>query len=556
MAPGGAMPPGGSGGGMMGMLMQQNRGSNLNFGGSLMGVGGANPEYETKWISVDDWNPQQLTAHQPSPLRMAIIAGSFPYKAQLDEHKNKLRLKTLDEVLNETIGEGEKKTSAFDFRGVDVERMEVDANGKTIREWYKLPLKESYKIWLENSNYPLEPENPKYALVRPNDGVGLVMPLLREFHATKVTTPGFPGMMPGMAGALGTQKREEPPAEESKSKYPDVADKLPKIKETLDKLRDAQPKQVAAPKFQKPELFDAFNPNAVAPSDNNKTANTTNAQGGTSSEQTVYPDYVLVRVVDVTLEPGKHYRYRLKMKMVNPNYKRADVASPEYKENEILESKDWKELDQIVSVPQELFYYVVDEAQHMNRREILSLPPESAQRRLLEPKQRLSPDQQVVFQFHRWVEATHPSRKDTDVIPVGEWAVAERVFVSRGEYVGRTVNVDLPIWKYNQNTFILPNEDQKPRAKTNFKVPTGIDVDFGQEPPEKNLILVDFEGGRVSLPTPKVDDTCAIEVLMMSADGKLLARNSVKDTSDEERKKRREKVQERIQAVREGKPTD
>ncbi|HTU88619.1 MAG TPA: hypothetical protein VMF69_00845 [Gemmataceae bacterium] len=567
LKPGGM--PGGMGGGMAGRSggggmppgMGRNPfgGTTLPGAGSLLGVGGAaaKPEYETNWISVEDWNSQQ-PAHQLQPLRMAIIAGSFPYKQQLEEHKTKLRHKSLAEVLNEPLGKGENQTGAFDFRGMEVERMEVDAEGNKVSDWAKLPLLESFNVWLKNSYYPLEEENPKYALVRPNDGIGLLMPLLREFHASKINAPGFLGMMPGMGALSGAQqRREEPPAEENKSKYPDIAAKLPKIQETLDKLRDAQPKQIAASKFRKAEFLNPFNPNATLPSDKAQNPTLTNIQGGTSTEQSVYPDYVLVRAVDVTIKPGKHYRYRLKMKMANPNYQRSDVASPEYKEKEILESKDWYELPQTVTVPQELFYYVVDEAQGMDRNEITAIRrtiPESAQYRML--TLRRPSEDQVVMQFQRWVEATRISRKETDAIPVGEWAVAERVYVARGEYVGRPVNIDLPIWKYNQNTFILPAEEQKPKARAGGKVPSGIDVDFGQEAPENNLILVDFEGGRVSIQTPKVDDTCAIEVLMLAPDGKLLARNSIKDSSDQDRIDRRKKVLERIQNVREGKETD
>lgn len=545
----GGMPPGGN---SINNFMSQMRQGKASGAGSLYGIGGmaaGNPEYKTQWISVDDWNPQQLTAHQLMPLRMTIIAASFPYKKQLEEHKVKLRLKGLDEVLNEPLGEGEKKTAAFDFRGVDAERIEVDADGKATGDWVRLPLKESYKVWLEQSFFPLQPENPKYEMVRPNGGAGLVMPLLREFHVDKVTAPGLPpGFIPGMP--LGAQQKQaETPAEEKTSKYPDVASKLPKIQDTLDKLRNAQPKQVAAPKFQKPQLFDAFNPQAAPPSENANTTTTATAGG-----EQVYPDYVLVRVVDVTIQPGKRYRYRLKMKMANPNYQNANVASPEYKEKETLESKEWFEMDQIVSVPQETFYYVVDEMQGISRRDLLTLPRESAQYRLLNQRNPL-PDQ-VVFQFHRWVEVTLANRKESNPTPVGEWAVADRVFVSRGEYVGRIVNVDLPIWKYNQNAFILPVEDQKVRPGKSPK--TGIDVEFGQDPAENNLILVDFEGGRLSIPSPfgakkNIDDTSAVEVLMLSPDGKLLARNSTKDSADKDRKDRRDEVFKRILEIRAGK---
>jgi hypothetical protein len=262
----------------------------------------------------------------------------------------------------------------------------------------------------------------------------------------------------------------------------------------------------------------------------------------------------MARVVDVHIEPGKYYKYRLKVRMANPNYQRMDVASPEYKEKETLESSDWYEVPQIVSVPQELYYYAVDETQNLSRRELAALPQESAQAKLLR-QNRPSADQ-VVLQFHRWVETTQQSKKDTEQIPVGEWAVADRVLVSRGEYIGRKVTIDLPIWKYTQNTFILPADKPTLNRKA-LKPNTGIEVDFGQDPAENNMILVDFEGGRgVSLPGSKTSDDCAVEVLMLSPDGKLHAHNSGKDIADTNRTERREAVLKRIQDVREGKAID
>jgi hypothetical protein len=41
------------------------------------------------------------------------------------------------------------------------------------------------------------------------------------------------------------------------------------------------------------------------------------------------PDHCLLRVIDVTVQPGKVYPYRLRVRMANPNYGRQDVAAPE-----------------------------------------------------------------------------------------------------------------------------------------------------------------------------------------------------------------------------------
>jgi hypothetical protein len=569
----GMMGSGGAGGrgGMRNSPMQRQQqqmlgGGNLNLSALNRLQGAAdNTEYEIRWIPLDEWNQQQLTARQLVPLRMAIIAGSFPYKKQAQEHESRLRLKSIDEVFTEMIGEKDKQTAAFDFRGVEVERREVDADGKPISEWMDPKLKESYQTWLLHTYVPFQEEDPKYESVEPNGGRGLVMPRLREFHANKPDAPGLPGggmamlqrmmmgggrAMPQLPNAAKTQTPSDEP--KTSSRYPDLAAELPTIKKTLEDIEKAQPKQIAAAhKFQKAEFLNPFDANSALPADKDQNAGF-NMQGNAGGESYI-PDHVLVRVVDVTIKPGKCYQYRLKIKMANPNYQRDDVASPEYKVKETLESSDWYELPQIVKEPPEQYYYVVDEAPHgLSRRERMSLPQDSAQLRLLTASHPSPTNEQVALQFHRWVETTQQSRKETAQVPVGEWAVADRVFVARGEYIGRIVNVDLPIWKSTQNTFILPTVSEKINRRAG-KPNTGIDVEFGQDPPENNLILVDFEGGRVSSEKPKVDDTCAIEVLMLSPDGKLLARNSVKDTNDDERKERRDKALKRIQDVREGK---
>jgi hypothetical protein len=535
---------------------------NLNRMRSILGDA-ENAEYYLRWISVEDWSPQQRTARQPVPLRMAIIAGSFPYKRQLQEHRTRLRLRNIDEVLGDTIGEGADRKAAFDFLGVKVQRMETDADGKGLTDWEDLPLREAYQVWLNNTYLPFEPEDSKYDLVKPNDGKGLVMPLLREFHVGEPDTPGLPflqGMMMQFRGeqmpgqSSNSRPQMDTPSYQPKTKYPDVAADLPKIRETLDTLKDLEPKQIAAPKFVQPEFLDPFNPNGAASASNATTM--TVMASSSDNEQEVVPEYILARVVDVTIQPGKCYRYRLKVKMANPNYQRPDVASPVYKEKPSLESAEWYEMQQIVEVPGELFYYVVDEAQGLTWREQNALPRDSAQYRAYHSFNTFPCSDHVVFQFHRWVESTQQNRNESQLIAVGEWAVAERVFVARGEYVGRKVNVDLPIWNHVHNKFILPAEDRRPSRRTG-KVNTGIDVDFGQDPPENNTILVDYEGGHVSAPSAFGDnktiyDDCAIEVLMLSGDGKLLARNSVKDTNDTNRIERRTDALNRIQNVREG----
>lgn len=522
---------------------------------SLQGPGTGDVEYELRKIPIKDWNSQELTARQPRPLRVAVIGGSFPYRKQLEEFKRQLRLPNLTTVLYETLADKENPGPSFNFVGVEVQRVEVDAAGNKLGEWSDLPLAETYQLWLKHTFWPFQPEDPKYSLVKFD---GLVLPLLRVFHADKKVDPTMmtPGMMmrPGMSSSPAQPGQEVETVDETKHDYPDVVAQLKKVQTTLDKLSGVQAAKIAAPKAKADAApFDPFRPFATPQADNAANANVKGATDPNAAEDLTIPDYALVRLVDVNLEPGKNYQYRVRIKMNNPNYKRGDVASPEYKREKYLTSKEWFEIPQVAQVPTELKYYVVDErkeATQQEQREIIKKGM-TAQSRLWAASKPVGTDP-IILQFHRWVETT-PINKD--LVPVGSWAIADRVFVSRGEYIGRKVRVDLPIWKVSRNAYVLPADPQK--GVSLRKQTTGTDVDFGFDgSPKDETILVDFEGGRVISPTSKEGDFCRTEVLMLSPDGKLLARNSAKDVEDGDRKERREKVFKRIEDIREGKAAE
>ena len=326
-----------------------------------MGIGGGEVDYEAKFIPVDAWNPSELTARQLMPARIAYIAASFPYKAQLEEFRRKLKKRSIDEVLNETSGEGDDKRKSVAFLGVKVQRMEVDANDQKVTDWKDLDLGDSYRVWLMNSGKPFEPDDAKYTAV---SFKGLIAPLLREFHEKRQSNPAMmrPGMMPpGMPRPAAKADEDEDVV--VKTKYPDVAANLPKLQETLKKLEGVAPKLIAAPpaNFNISKGFNPFDPD-VAPPPSDKPAgdagNKTNADQGMT-----IPEYCLVRMIDLDIQPGKSYRYRFKIRMANPNYKREDVALPSYKVAEELESRNWVELADTVRMKPELIYYVVDEKQ-------------------------------------------------------------------------------------------------------------------------------------------------------------------------------------------------
>ena len=476
----GLQPPGMEGGAA---VVQRQMGQFRNLRGrEIQGADEKRPDYVASFVKLADLKPglepdSDYLARQPRPAPMAIIAGSFPYTAQLDEFKSKLHLPSRKAVLGETVEEGADKLPAFRFLGVQVQRQERDADGRAVSDWNDLNIAESYKLWMLHSGLQFEPDDPKYEALKPLFQ-GLVMPRLRAFHDESQQNPMAKG--PPMPGA-------QPPPKIDQSTYPDVEGQLKAIQLTLEKLADASRKPNAAPPAKVRPDFDPFNPKVPAAPKGDKAA-------PEPAKDVAIPDHCLVRLIDITIEPGKFYRYRLKIKMANPNYNHPNVAVPADKLARELVSDNWYELPQTVSVPPELCYYVVDQKHVKDDNapwQVATPKPGSSLFDMwIEPTDR---DRKAAFQFQRWVEAT-PMYPGGEPVPVGDWAVADRVFVVRGEYVGQKVWVDLPVWKYTQDSFVLPAKDQRKRVRG--KLPTGVLVNFKPDDPDRDMILVDFEGGR------------------------------------------------------------
>src|SRR5690349_6348567 len=82
-----------------------------------------------------------------------------------------------------------------------------------------------------------------------------------------------------------------------------------------------------------------------------------------------------------------------------------------------------------------------------------------------------SAERQTVIQIHSWMPYYQLTRgSKTDIFPVGDWVVGERMFATRGEYLAQQkVPTHLPIWSPEQSTFILAG---RPPARGADRRPT------------------------------------------------------------------------------------
>lgn len=83
-----------------------------------------------------------------------------------------------------------------------------------------------------------------------------------------------------------------------------------------------------------------------------------------------YADFVLFRLIDITVQPGKTYEYRIRIKMVNPNYGKPDSQLSFHDLGLKKElTSEWVEVKAKVedkallrgTVPDDLHFYAVDE---------------------------------------------------------------------------------------------------------------------------------------------------------------------------------------------------
>jgi hypothetical protein len=539
--PGGAHPGPGRPGGFMGMMggMMGGPGGRSPFGGPggmMMGRGTPPPSDSEKekinygFVELDKLEDQKdvKLADDILPVRMAIVVAALPYKKQLEEFQKALRYPTLEALYAD-------KESVPQFEELLVERQEISADGKG-KGWAKLDLDRSLRplFFLTRARYA--PDDPELADLIFD---GLVIPRPLQFRTDAYS-----------------QKAET---------------QLKHIQDTLAELKKAAQgeRTVVRPAQLTEEGINPFKPRSTEGGDNAqmgpngpmgpaggpkpmgsgavKPPMGTMPPGmnsgnpfGQGSGPVVIPEYCLVRFLDVTIEPGKTYEYRFKIKMHNPNYKRTDVAYPEIAEKEDIVSPDWIPVPERVRVAPELRYYAVDQKdvdqKTMPKKDFLKAWGTA----------RAPQAGQVMLQAHRWVDLVYPDLTNRRTsYAVGDWIVADRYPVSRGEYTGQPAKTEVPIWNFPEEKFVLATVG-KGKERT-------VPVVFGDDTPENNPLLVDFQGGDLTYyrvvpgadedkkaSTTKVQDKAPVEVLLLTPDGRLLVRDSETDAQDEERSKRQE----------------
>jgi hypothetical protein len=522
------------------------------------GKPGDKDDYEVKPIPLSELskvNNAEL-AETLLPARIAIVTGSFPYKAQVEEFKKALRLTDNAQVMQETVTVQEKKKdvskNGFHFAGLNVWRRTVGPDGKT-SDWEALDLTGPNSPYVRMMLRAGKRKAPEDSKVKPLVVPGLVMP---------------------------------EPLQINDKPYPNLEEQLAKVKETVAALeaKKVTPAVVPDAKFD-PETFSAFgggdeeNPTNAGGGGGGLPPNLLKkgpggATGGDSegapAQEWSPPEHCLLRFLDVTVEPGKAYEYQVQVRMTNPNYQKPanEVAYPALtKEPEMLSDKVLvKQADGTplqVRVPDEIHFYAVDQkyakpydkpTEYKGMRHLSNEEPSAAQ---------------AVVQVQRWIPVHVIEGRPRLEFPVGSWSVAERLFAYRGEYLAQKVPTKLPFWSPEKNSFALVTN---PRARGRERRDQLVEVTYGE--PESSPLLVDFfggrhqpfnytrtvppkeEGGRATVTRIDAPGPLPEELLLLSPEGKLQVRSSTHDNDDPERLDRYKKWQEHVQEAENGGPAD
>jgi hypothetical protein len=460
------------------------------------------------------------------PQKMIVLQASFPYRAQLELFRKALRYQRVEDLY----------THPDDmpvFYGVDVQRRAYGPKGEQLEDWQPVDLAAGSQDLRAVKLYYNE-DSADLKRVELHEDNMLVMPLPHE-----------------LAG-----------------KYPDM--KLKTVKDAIEKMKKADPKNTAAPPpktrfqgdsnpFKRDEGASAglYNPGgdgmmgSFFPGGSKAGGKKGNEPGPAAPDKYEPPDFIYVRAYDAEIRDGLTYEYRVRVKVKNPNFGKTDqVSKKSDAENEELPplEEQWFVIPHKVKVPRDWSFYVVD--------------PAAKQPNTIKPLPTPNRDKgQAVVQFQEWKDRVYVNGGEE---PVGDWVQSELI-ATRGQFVFDKAFTPLPLWSKTENGFVL----QELRGE---KTPKGKDprrgVEFFPVRPQ-TLLAVDVTGGKpptaaakvppnVGQPTNRaglVDDQSAAEVLFLLPDGSMEVHSSARDIADADRKEREEHFKKWVEETEKQNPS-
>jgi hypothetical protein len=511
-------------------------------GGIAFGEGGAK---EKGFVKISELGDRDVRlADKVLPLRMVIVEGSFPYRKQLEDLMTALHLSALSEAAQE-----------LEFDGFEVQRCEVGPDGKQ-GPWGEVGDKGFLTHILEVARATGRRYAEDDPALEPLILDGLVLALPKQFGDRAYPNATLKDLeeTKKVIAAKGNSVSVAP----SSSQFDVGADSIFSGRKNRTnaagtdnaaaKTSGTTPKAIST--TVKPGVNDVKTPvpgggaGGGAKTKAIGATETAGAEKSTLGADWEPPEYCLLRFFDPTVEGGKTYKYQFKIKIKNPNKgKDKTVAYKELAEKSHVVS-NWIEVPQTVSIPPDFRFYAVNVKELTPK----DLPDEKAGT-YNTGAYRFQREGEVGIQLQRWVDELDLTGMKE---PVGDWAVAEQVFFHRGEFVGGSHLIKLPVWSWANEDFVIATAPNARNQKTAL-------VPFTESDSQCPL-LVDYSGGTVSFNKPDETRKAVVEdkevpreLLMLSPEGRLFVRNSFTDAADADRKEHVKWWRDRIKDIAERK---
>lgn len=492
------------GGGGTGLMSAGGSGGGGGGGAGIPTIRAAEAEVQYMKLDAKGLETAKL-AENILPKRMVVVTGSVPYRKQLDLYAGALRANSAMELPAGDMPQ---------YRGFVVQRQVWSADGsEMLADWSDLDLNETFRplfirvMEWEPETYSQDPAVAAlYPRVLPEQGTRLLMPRpkLRRGQYENAN-------LPSIEAALKTLKELGAGTDKPKNRVQSKLDETDIFNTTgltpdggantpADRMNPAGNRGPGRPPL----------PNAVA----------------AAAPPDAVEDAWLMRFIDVSIEPGHQYRYRVALKVANPNYRKnvKELAIPKYADDEELRSA-WFELPNRVIVPRDEYIYAASSDRPGKRvtDKLVQDPPDA-----------------TYLQMQRWADFVRPEKMDR-IQPIGDWLIADlRCF--RGQLISENIKLKLPLWNMVAAAFLFRDP---PRVVTGgiFGGKGRLDPVWGVDfTPLPQMLLVDFEGGTGThnVGRRQVIDQASVDVLLMTDDGKLILKRSQSDMADQERQKREE----------------
>jgi len=513
--------------------------------------------------------------------RMVLVNAAFPVSAQLDEFVRALQAGDRAKLLSSPDAPHILGLEVYrtEFMGKDKDGKEIWSEGKPLYVWDEKENRTVLAKHLDDfiRHMVIDDNNAKHLADVLGPNMATPLPRLATISGAAGSYPklklkdikvedeapekGPPEKGPIDKGGFNNFPQKKPPPAKMEKEPPDAQTTTAKAPEdVVERLNgnfnvfDPLAGYLNAPVVEKEKKGDKKNkkvkgkpmPPPPPPPKENSGKETEKKQEGMPITQ---EDPVLLRFFDVDVEPGKKYRYHFRVRIANPNFgKSTEVAALDFsKFKELPRSDDCWTSTESITIPRESFYYAVDQfeiGKMMGTKPplVTSVIKELMKESIDFPNANHNLAEMTPVQIHRWMNRFQAN--DGSERWIGDWVIAERLLIKRGELIGRKkVIVEVPEWYDNKNRYDWGKfAVGKHAAKF---TPVNFLTDEAKVP-----MLVDFQG-------PKKAEDGATELLILEPDGKLTVRNSRVDSDPQseigkERLRHYNQWRQRVEKLRHG----